>query len=62
MTLIGQEMKKCIKCGKESQQMVVYSVNFLVGTEEENRNLLSRKQVCPHCNYTAFDISKKKTL
>lgn len=53
-------MKKiiCAECGKESEQMIVYSVNFLLGDQESNKNLMTHKQECPFCHYTAVDISK----
>ena len=31
MTKLLKQKVKCIKCGKESDQLIVYSVNFLLG-------------------------------
>lgn len=57
MTDISRETVKCAKCGKESQQMIVFSVNYLLGTKEDNDKLLHHKQKCPYCEYEAIDIS-----
>ncbi|MDD2391936.1 MAG: hypothetical protein PHU94_03270 [Bacilli bacterium] len=45
-------MAKYIKCEKESEQMIVYSINFSVGKKEDNEKLMQHQQVCPHCNHT----------
>lgn len=60
MTKIKNEKVICDKCGKESEQAVVYSVNFLLGKKEDNKKLMNHKQICPHCNYTAAMINKNK--
>lgn len=59
MTKIGNKMVKCAKCGKESKQTIVYSVNSFLGTEEEIEKLINKKQKCPYCEYEAQDISVK---
>ena len=58
MTKIIREKVMCKKCGKESEQAIVLSVNFLLGGRESNKKLLKDKQVCPHCGYKNKDISK----
>ena len=58
MTKVGNKMVKCAKCEKESEQLIVFSVNFSLGEKEDNEKLLNRKQKCPHCGYEANDISK----
>lgn len=58
MTKVSHKKVKCIKCEIESDQMIVYSVNFLLGSKEDNEKLIHHKQVCPNCNYTATDISR----
>lgn len=57
MTKVGMKIVKCVKCGKESRQKIVYSINFMLGTKEHNEKLLKHKQICPNCNYIAYDIS-----
>lgn len=59
MTKIVEKDVKCIKCNKESKQIIVYSVNFMLGDEESNKKLLKHQQECPHCGYKATDISKE---
>ena len=58
MTKVSKQKVKCCKCGFESEQLIVYSVNFSLGTKEDNKKLINHKQKCPKCNYEAFDISK----
>ena len=58
MTKIGKKKVKCARCGVESEQIIVYSVNFSLGSKSENEKLVQHKQLCPNCNYTAVDISK----
>ena len=58
MTKVLKKMVKCAKCGKESEQLIVYSVNFNLGKREDNEALIRHQQVCPHCNYSYFDISQ----
>ena len=53
MTKIKLKKVVCKKCKKESEQPIIYSVNFLLGSKKSNENLLNNKQVCPHCGYTA---------
>lgn len=60
MTKIAKRIVKCIKCGEESEQLIVYSVNFSFGSEEENEKLVNHIQKCPKCGYQAPDISKKE--
>lgn len=60
MTKIGKKYVKCIKCGTESEQIIIYSVNFSLGTKENNEKLIQHKQKCPHCGYEAYNISKDK--
>ena len=56
MSDISREIVKCAKCGKESSQMVVYSVNYSLGDKESNDKLINYKQKCPYCNYEAISI------
>ena len=56
MTRIKWKKTQCIECGHVSYQMVVCSVNFLVGTDEENTRQMKHQQQCPECGYTADDI------
>jgi len=58
MTKVGLRMVKCAKCGKESKQEIVYSINFMLGDKVSNEELLRNKQICPNCNYIADDISR----
>lgn len=57
MTKVAKIKVKCAKCGVESEQLVVHSVNFMLGTNEDNKRLMKHEQVCPKCSYTNFDIS-----
>ena len=57
MTKVANILVKCAKCGAESKQLIVHSVNFMLGTKEDNERLMKHQQVCPKCNYTNFDIS-----
>lgn len=57
MTKASKKMVKCAKCKTESEQIVVYSVNFMLGNKKDNECLKRHQQVCPKCNYTNFDIS-----
>ena len=57
MNDISREVVKCAKCGKESPQMIVYSVNYSLGDKESNDKLIEHKQKCPYCEYEAIDIS-----
>jgi len=58
MTKVVKKLIKCVKCGFESEQMIIYSVNFNLGNKGDNQKLIAHKQKCPKCNYTAIDISK----
>lgn len=68
MSDISRGVVKCAKCGKESPQMIVYSVNYSLGDKESNDKLIEHKQKCPYCEYEAIDISvlndklERKTL
>jgi len=53
MTKVINKVVTCAKCGKDSEQMLVYSVNFSLGKKEDNEKLMQHQQVCPHCNYMA---------
>ena len=57
MTKVSKDLVKCAKCGKHSEQLVIYSINFLQGDEQENAKLLNHKQKCPYCGYVARNIS-----
>ena len=57
MTKVVQKMVKCCKCGTESEQLIVYSVNFALGTREDNEKLMRHTQKCPKCGYEAANIS-----
>lgn len=57
MTKVLKQKIKCAKCGIESEQLVVYSINFSLGSKEDNKKLMEHKQVCPNCNYSAKNIS-----
>lgn len=57
MTKVGKKKVKCVKCGTESEQLIVYSVNFSLGTKEQNEALMKNQQKCPNCGYEAMDIS-----
>lgn len=56
MTKVIKNIVKCSKCGKESEQLIICSVNYLLGTKEDNHKLINHKQKCPYCNYEAVDI------
>ncbi|NLC48069.1 MAG: hypothetical protein GX758_01735 [Tenericutes bacterium] len=60
MTKVTEKTVKCANCNKESKQLFVFSVNFNLGNKDDNKSLMEHKQVCPHCKYTAYDISVKK--
>ena len=57
MTKVAKKLVKCAKCGAESEQLFVYSVNFSLGTKDDNEKLMKYKQKCPKCGYEAADIS-----
>ena len=59
MTKIKKEIITCAKCGKDSEQMKVYSVNYIFGNKEFNDSLVNHKQKCPYCGYEAKNISIK---
>lgn len=56
MSDISREIVKCAKCGEESPQIVVYSVNYYLEGKENGDKLLHHKQKCPYCNYEAISI------
>lgn len=56
MTKVVEKQVKCINCGHTSEQMIVYSVNFSLGSEESNKALMEHKQECPNCGYKASSI------
>lgn len=56
MTKIGNRMVKCGKCGEESNQLIVYSVNYSLGEKKSNDNLINHKQKCAFCGYEAPNI------
>ena len=58
MTKVSQKIVRCAKCGKESEQLIVYSVNFLLGDSATNEGLMNHKQKCPYCGYEAYSIDK----
>lgn len=60
MTKIIKEKIKCCKCGYESEQLIVCSINYDIGLEEDNNILSSKKQKCPNCGYEAHNISASK--
>lgn len=57
MTKVAKIPVKCAKCGTESYQLIVQSVNFMLGPKEDNERLMKHQRVCPKCNYTNFYIS-----
>ena len=59
MTKVSKNSVKCAVCGYESEQLIVYSVNSLLGTKEDNDKLMNNKQKCPKCGYESKDISKR---
>jgi len=59
MTKVITKKIKCANCGTESEQMIVYSINYSLGNQEDNARLREHKQVCPNCNYTAPNIDFK---
>lgn len=59
MTKTVQEIVKCCKCGTESKQLIIYSINFNLGSNEDNEKLIKHMQKCPNCGYEAIDISKE---
>lgn len=58
MTKITKNIVKCAVCGTESEQMIVHSVNYLIGSKEDNDALMNSKQKCSNCGYENNDISK----
>jgi ribosomal protein S27AE len=58
MTKVVRKKVKCVKCGFESEQTQVYSVNHALGKKEDNDKLINHKQVCPNCGYEAVLIGK----
>jgi len=60
MTKVTKESVKCAACGVESEQMIVHSVNFALGSAQDNEKLMQHQQVCPSCGYQAPNISVRK--
>lgn len=60
MTKVSKRLIKCIKCGKESEQLLVFSVNYLLGSKESNDRLMNHMQKCLYCGYEYIDISREK--
>ncbi len=58
MTKITKNIVKCAVCGAESEQLLVHSVNYLIGSKEDNDALMNNKQKCLKCGYENRDISK----
>lgn len=58
MTKVNKINVKCAACGNESEQLHIYSVNSLMGSKENNDDLINNKQKCPKCGYKSNDISK----
>ena len=58
MTITKFEKIKCCQCGHVSSQIIICSVNIIVGDEDRCEALLNHKQKCPQCGYTAFDIAE----
>lgn len=59
MTKVTKNIVKCAACGNESEQLNVYSVNYSLGSKEDNDDLMNSKQKCPKCGYESKDISKR---
>ena len=59
MTKVSKIKVKCSKCGEESEQLFVFSVNFSLGSKESNEKLIKHMQKCPKCGYEAPNISIK---
>ena len=60
MTQIIRRIVECARCGDKSPQILVCSVNFSLGSKEDNEKLMKHLQKCPNCGYEAVDISKKE--
>jgi len=58
LTKIIIEKLICKKCKKESDQPIIYSINFSLGNKKNNKNLKNNKQKCPYCGYVSINISK----
>ena len=58
MTKIIANKVKCCKCEAESEQIIVYSINFSLGNKQSNKKLMTHKQKCPYCGYEAIEINK----
>ena len=55
---------KCVNCGVESEQEVIYSSHIFGGTRHldtrfDNGEVNLNVQVCPNCHYCNFEISTK---
>ena len=60
MTKVLKKKVVCANCGEESEQLVVYSVNYSLGDIENNKKLIKHQQVCPKCSYSAPNIALPK--
>lgn len=58
MTKVTKKIIKCAKCGTETGQLIIFSVNFSLGSKNDNEKLTKYMQRCPKCGYEANDISK----
>ena len=59
MSKILKHKEKCIKCGTESEQLRVYSINYNLGKKEDNDKLKNHLQKCPNCGHESPLISKE---
>lgn len=55
---------KCVNCGKESKQEVVYSSHIFGGKRHldcrfDNGQVVAPIQECPHCHYANIDIARE---
>ncbi len=57
MTKVKKEKVICSNCKKESEQLIIYSINYSLGTKESNDKLQNHIQECPHCGYKNSNIS-----
>ena len=56
MTNVVKGIVKCARCGRESIQLFVFSVNYRLGRVEDNDKLARYKQKCPYCGYEATTL------
>ncbi len=62
MTKIMRGSVKCIRCGKESEQLFIFNFDSSVGNKEDNEKLLRYRQRCPYCGYQAISIDFNQPL